>query len=281
MLVLEQGMSTESAAIEVGIFLTHFINTIGDLLLPRHRAVEHENYEQALYLKRFKTQKHKLEIERETLLRKFEFEKEAFKREIAFQAEVERKKLQSEAEIKNYRDFLNAIDELKDQLIEFYPNMPKPEVLVIHHHAKELLNGMWNSENPEESLTYRKRFVQFLTVVSEDVNLAVLQREQNRFLTLPEKVLQYVRGNEHESDSTEKFTEETDDSLKVKISKLLDALSASDVQVRSKAALELGKLGIEEAVPALSYALATDQDPEVRRSAAKALGMLGSKETEI
>lgn len=266
-------MSTESAAIEVGLFLTHFIKIIGDLLLPRYGAVEGEIYEQALYLKRFEIQKRKLQIEREILLRKLEFEKEVIKREIEFQAEIERKKLQSEAEIKNYRDFLNAIDELKDQLVEFYPDMPMPIVLSVHHYATELLNKMWHSGSPEESLTYRKRFLQFLTAVSEDINLAVLQREKNSFPALPETVLKCAQESELESDSN--------DSLGITIVTLLDALSASDARVRSEAALELGKLGIEDAVPALSYALAKDQEPEVRRSAAKALGMLGRKETEI
>ena len=64
------------------------------------------------------------------------------------------------------------------------------------------------------------------------------------------------------------------------ISTLLNSLTAKDIQTRSQAALALGKLGSEDAVPALSHALITGQAAEVRRSAAKALGMIGSTETE-
>ena len=65
-----------------------------------------------------------------------------------------------------------------------------------------------------------------------------------------------------------------------KIFILLNSLAAKDVQIRSQAALALAELGSEEAIPALCHALITDQAPEVRLSAAKALGMIGDKETE-
>jgi HEAT repeat protein len=40
--------------------------------------------------------------------------------------------------------------------------------------------------------------------------------------------------------------------------------------------LVLGKIGDEKAVPALCHILATDENAEVRRNAAEALGMIGS-----
>jgi hypothetical protein len=68
--------------------------------------------------------------------------------------------------------------------------------------------------------------------------------------------------------------------LEEMVSTLIKALSSKEVQVRAGAALELGRLGIEKAIPALCEALSTDQDPSVRRSVAEALGMIGRKETE-
>jgi len=68
--------------------------------------------------------------------------------------------------------------------------------------------------------------------------------------------------------------------LEEMVSTLIKALSSKEVQVRAGAALELGRLGIEKAIPALCEALSTDQEPSVRRSAAEALGMIGRKETE-
>jgi HEAT repeat protein len=62
------------------------------------------------------------------------------------------------------------------------------------------------------------------------------------------------------------------------VSTLIKSLSSRKVQVRAKAALELGHLGIEKGIPGLCKALSTDLDPTVRLNAAKALGMIGKKE---
>jgi HEAT repeat protein len=61
------------------------------------------------------------------------------------------------------------------------------------------------------------------------------------------------------------------------VSRLIKSLSSKKVQVRAKAALELGHLGIKKGIPALCKALSTDRDPTVRLNAAKALGMIGKE----
>jgi small subunit ribosomal protein S1 len=61
----------------------------------------------------------------------------------------------------------------------------------------------------------------------------------------------------------------------------IDDLSNSNSQIRLGAALILGEMGCEDAVPALCNILLTDQMPEVRRMAAKSLGMIGSEETGL
>ncbi|MCC5639413.1 HEAT repeat domain-containing protein [Nostoc sp. CHAB 5844] len=75
--------------------------------------------------------------------------------------------------------------------------------------------------------------------------------------------------------------EDTQKSSEVRISLLIESLQAEDAQVRAAAALALGKIGDEKAIPFLCDLLAADQNPEVRRNAAEALGMIGSQETEI
>ncbi|MCU0537938.1 MAG: HEAT repeat domain-containing protein [Hydrococcus sp. Prado102] len=59
------------------------------------------------------------------------------------------------------------------------------------------------------------------------------------------------------------------------------ALSDRDPNIRSQAAIALGKARSEEAVPALCKALAEDPDPEVRRNVAEALGIIGDEEIEV
>jgi hypothetical protein len=82
------------------------------------------------------------------------------------------------------------------------------------------------------------------------------------------------------STKAEQVTEEIKDKSGTKVSRLLTSLFADDPQIRSQAALALGRIGDEKAVPALSHVLTTDQNPEVRRNAAEALGMIGSQEAE-
>lgn len=84
----------------------------------------------------------------------------------------------------------------------------------------------------------------------------------------------------HGFNESEQLQKEFRDSSETRISKLLESLTTEDVQARLKAILALGKIGAEQAVPSLCNILATDQNPEIRRGAAEALGMIGSKEAE-
>jgi cyclophilin family peptidyl-prolyl cis-trans isomerase/HEAT repeat protein len=58
-------------------------------------------------------------------------------------------------------------------------------------------------------------------------------------------------------------------------SDLLRLMRDSEARVRRRAALAAGRVGLAEAVPALSALLEGDQDPEVRQMAAFALGLIG------
>lgn len=60
---------------------------------------------------------------------------------------------------------------------------------------------------------------------------------------------------------------------------LIQYLSDKDEKIRLASVNALGQIRDEEAVPALCKVLAQDPHPEVRRSAAEALGMIGSQET--
>ncbi|MDJ0899293.1 MAG: HEAT repeat domain-containing protein [Xenococcus sp. MO_188.B8] len=103
----------------------------------------------------------------------------------------------------------------------------------------------------------------------------VLPNQQKQLKTvLPTAKSLKLQGEPDWSDK------DSQDSSETNISTLLNSLTDKDIQTRSQAALALGKLGSEDAVPALSHALITDQAAEVRRSAAKALGIIGSADAE-
>jgi HEAT repeat protein len=52
-----------------------------------------------------------------------------------------------------------------------------------------------------------------------------------------------------------------------------------DAEIRSQAAIVLGQLGDEQAIPNLCQTLLNDSNPEVRRHAAEALGKFASRKT--
>lgn len=92
---------------------------------------------------------------------------------------------------------------------------------------------------------------------------------------------QYETSAEESQYTDAEYAEYIEITSKNSISQWISSLSANDPQVRVEAALALGELGDENAVPALSYILGSDPDPQVRRSAANALGRIGEKAAEI
>ena len=58
---------------------------------------------------------------------------------------------------------------------------------------------------------------------------------------------------------------------------LVQLLEDEDARVRRRASLALGRLGLSDAVPALSRRLAEDVEPEVRQIAGFALGLIGDR----
>jgi HEAT repeats len=72
-------------------------------------------------------------------------------------------------------------------------------------------------------------------------------------------------------------TQTIDELPRESISSLLDSLADNNTETRINAILQLGNIGDERAVPELCHLLATDASPEVRLSAAEALGRIGVK----
>jgi HEAT repeats len=268
-------MSGEATAIGISVLVMDFISALRGENLTWQKETQDKS--KALQVRQtLSSEKLRQEIQK----LKFEFEQEIIRKEHYFQLELEKEKLKAEANIKNYQRFLEAIDDLKDKLKELYPNMPPALVLVIHDYTLQLLHKMWDSPDSMERLALRRELVQVLTLVSEDANQAELQGGTDQSAGLPKKILKYIQDRDDTPAQYQSLIAEAETKIspEIEISTLLKALSAVEARVRSEAALELGKIGDEAAVPYLVQALSTDDNPEVRRSAAEALGMIGSEE---
>lgn len=103
-------------------------------------------------------------------------------------------KIQCKQELKDYQHYLQSLDALKDSLKQSYAHLPEAVVFTIHHHAKQLLNRMWDAEDEQEKLRVEMQLLRFMTAVHEDSQAALSSREQ---LSMPEKTLAFLDVERH------------------------------------------------------------------------------------
>ena len=55
-------------------------------------------------------------------------------------------KTKCKQDIKDYKQYLASLDQLKRSIQASYTHLPEAVAFTIHHHAKHLLNQMWEAE---------------------------------------------------------------------------------------------------------------------------------------
>lgn len=103
--------------------------------------------------------------------------------------ELEMVKTQCKQDLKDYQQYLRSLDGLKDSLRKSYAHLPEAVAFTIHHHAKQLLNRMWEARDSREKLKIEMRLLQFMTAVHEDSQSA-LQSVGGQ--ALPQKALAFI-----------------------------------------------------------------------------------------
>lgn len=98
-------------------------------------------------------------------------------------------KIQCKQDLKDYQQYLQALDRLKESLRNSYAHLPEAVAFTIHHHAKQLLNRMWDEQGPQEKLKTEMELIRFMTAVHED-SLSALNKEGNA--SLPQKTLAFI-----------------------------------------------------------------------------------------
>lgn len=109
---------------------------------------------------------------------------------VKFDEEIKRVKASEQKVTNDYKMFLDSIDKMKAEMLDTFTDMPEPMVLVIHHHAKSLIDGMWKSENEEDQALSRERFTEFLLAVYNDTQ-ASCDKKGHR---LPTETLKLVKS---------------------------------------------------------------------------------------
>lgn len=98
-------------------------------------------------------------------------------------------KIQCKQDLKDYQQYLASLDKLKLSLRENFAHLPEAVAFTIHHHAKQLLNRMWETEDLQEKLKVEMQLIQFMTAVHED-SVNALNGKSNQ--ALPQKTLAFI-----------------------------------------------------------------------------------------
>ena len=83
-----------------------------------------------------------------------------------------------------------ALDQLKRSIQASYTHLPVAVAYTIHHHAKHLLNLMWETEDVEQKMRYEMQLINFMTTVHEDARSHL---EGTTAEKLPEKTLNLIQ----------------------------------------------------------------------------------------
>ena len=101
-------------------------------------------------------------------------------------AELSMFKIKCKQDVKDYKQYLAALDQLKISIQLSYTHLPEAVAFTIHHHAKYLLNKMWEAEDVEQKMHLERELIRFMTTVHEDAR-SYLEGETTA--SLPEKTL--------------------------------------------------------------------------------------------
>ena len=74
--------------------------------------------------------------------------------------------------------------------IETFPEMPKVLALVIHQHAKALIDSMWRNSDEHAQSLGRAKLAQFLNVVFDDTTQVLLEEDSPK---IPVRTLELIR----------------------------------------------------------------------------------------
>ena len=106
------------------------------------------------------------------------------------QTELAMLKTRCKEDIKDYQQYLEALGQLKKTIKTSYAHLPDAITHTIHHHAKALLNAMWEAENLQEKIRHEVQLIEFMKTVHEE---AQLFRAGTPSSKLPENTLKLIK----------------------------------------------------------------------------------------
>ncbi len=96
-------------------------------------------------------------------------------------------------DIKDYKQYLASLEQLKKSIQLSYTHLPEAVAFTIHHHAKHLLNQMWNATDFEHKMHHEMQLINFMATVHEDARLYLEGKNTDK---LPARTLNLIQQNQ-------------------------------------------------------------------------------------
>lgn len=168
-------------------FLLNIINTI-HALKTENLNWKRTNQEQEAQVKQDKVLAEKALIS-ELKKRSRQLKHELTLLQTQHDAELLMFKTKCKQDVKDYKQYLASLDQLKHSIQSSYTHLPEAVAFTIHHHAKYLLNEMWETTNFEEKMQREIQLIRFMSTVHEDARLYLEGKTQE---VLPERTLKFI-----------------------------------------------------------------------------------------
>ena len=104
-------------------------------------------------------------------------------------AELTMLKIKTKQDVRDYREYLDSLDQLKISITNNYRHLPEALAFTIHHHAKHLLNQMWEAEDLQQKINSELQLIQFMSSIHDDIRSIAEGKEAG---TLPVKTLEWL-----------------------------------------------------------------------------------------
>lgn len=130
------------------------------------------------------------EIKRQKAITDIELDREIKLLKIKYAEQVNRAQERESRITQDYQEFLDKIDEMKSQIVETFPDMPKALALVIHQHAKQLIDDMWNKSDDKTQGVCRAKLAEFLKVVCDDTTQVLFDEDKSM---IPKRTLELIQ----------------------------------------------------------------------------------------
>ncbi len=164
--------------------IIHFVYSIKDKNLDWQSA----NQEQLLQLLHARIRAKKT-LEAELTIKSTQLEHDIAMLKTQQSTELAMLKTRCKEDISDYQQYLESLNKLKKTIQNSYPHLPEAIVLTIHHHAKSLLNRMWEADNLDDKIDYEAQLLTFMTTFHEE---AQLMRSGTHQEILPENTLKLI-----------------------------------------------------------------------------------------